>query len=216
MHTINVNVVRGRSYENLSYNSFMSRKHPDLQDLNFINFVQMLRSQRLAISCHINHSFIHSLVFQSEFHLAVGQQRVGLSAQLNPLILGVELTDITEQFLRLCDQTKVFVKLCYHCSNSEGHSSPTGVLTACFSSASGANNIGLPVIALGQGASSYIEVFDSPGCNGTPNSGTFPFIQNRVLSKIVINGTPVTYAIPTTDTLADESGEYLFFKDTLN
>ena len=128
MHTINVNVVRGRSYENLSYNSFMSWKLPDLQYLNIINFVQMLRSQRLTISCHINHSFIHSLVFQSEFHLAVSQQRVGLSAQLNPLILGVELTDITEQFLRLCYQTEVFVKLCYHCSNSEGHPSPTGML----------------------------------------------------------------------------------------
>ena len=35
MRTINVNVVRGQSYENVSYKSFLTQKFPDLRYLLF-------------------------------------------------------------------------------------------------------------------------------------------------------------------------------------
>ena len=35
MHTMNINVVRGRSYENLSYESLLTWQFPDLRYFHF-------------------------------------------------------------------------------------------------------------------------------------------------------------------------------------
>lgn len=47
------------------------------------------------------------LVFQLEFHLAVSQQRISFGAEFSPLVLRVELANVTQQLLSLHHQTKV-------------------------------------------------------------------------------------------------------------
>ena len=47
------------------------------------------------------------LVLHLEFLLAVGQQGVCLGGELHPVVLGVEVTDIAQQLLRLVNQPHI-------------------------------------------------------------------------------------------------------------